>query len=629
VVRTQSEKVRRLRRLAIDLLLAAHQVDCGSCQKYLNCELQSLKQYLGVEDPIVERRGKLLPLNTTNPLFVHDPNKCVLCGRCVRACWDLRGVKVLCYQKANNEFYVYTAQGLSLAESGCRFCGACAEVCPTGAIQDKEEELSKGKNRRAALVPCRSTCPAEIDVPRYLRFIRGREYWAAAAVVREKVPLPLVLGFVCEHPCEMVCRRRPVNEPLAIRYLKRFAAQHDTEEWKAAAVPAEPTGKRVAVVGSGPAGLTAAYFLRLKGHGVTIFEAMKEPGGLLRYGIPSYRLPRWALERDLGEIYRVGVEIQTQAMVESTDQLLAKRYDAVLVAVGAQKGVRLSLPGADGEGVMIGLDFLKKVNAGEKIVLGGRVLVLGGGNVAFDCARTARRLGAGEVYLACLEDRESMPASEEEIQEGEEEGVVVLPARTATRVVRERGRVMGVELLKVENFAFAEDGSVELETVEGSEEVLEAENVIFAVGQAVELPHGFTLSCTERGFIEVDPYSLATSQEGVFAAGDAVTGTSSVVKAAASGRRAARAIDMYLEGTGDLDLRLAPAQFQPKFLGSYPGFAFLPRVAGKRVDPQERIAAFCPVEKELSAEEAAYEAKRCLECDLRIGITPVKFWSAY
>ena len=194
VVRTQSDHIARMRRLAMELILAAHPPECGTCEKYLNCELQSLKQYLGVEELSIKRRAKLLPVNSSNPLFVYDPNKCVLCGRCVRACWDLREVGVLHYMKKGDEFQIYTSDDRPLADAACRFCGACAEVCPTGAIQDKDE-LVKGKNRKVALVPCKGECPAEIDVPRYVRFVKDGDYPAAAAVIREKVPFPGVLGL--------------------------------------------------------------------------------------------------------------------------------------------------------------------------------------------------------------------------------------------------------------------------------------------------------------------------------------------------------------------------------------------------------------------------------------------------
>ncbi len=240
VVHTQSEQISRRRRLAMELLLSGHPPECGTCEKYLNCELQSLKQYLGVEELRVKRRAKLLPVNSSDPLFVYDPNKCVLCGRCVRACWDLREVGVLYYGKKGDEPHIYTVDERPLAEAACRFCGACTEVCPTGAIQDKGE-LVKGKNRKAALLPCKGDCPAEIDVPRYVRLIKDGDYPAAAAVIREKVPFPGVLGYVCDHPCEAGCRRGEVNEPVAIRELKRFAAERDDGSvWKEASIPRSP-----------------------------------------------------------------------------------------------------------------------------------------------------------------------------------------------------------------------------------------------------------------------------------------------------------------------------------------------------------------------------------------------------
>jgi formate dehydrogenase beta subunit len=238
VVTTQSDDLAARRRLAMELILATHPPECGSCEKYLNCELQSLKQYLGVEELRIKRHAKLLPVISSNPLFVYDPNKCVLCGRCVRACWGVREVGALHYRQENGEYYVHTPDDVSLAEAACRFCGACTEVCPTGAIQDKEE-LMRDRNRKAALVPCKSACPAEIDVPRYVRLISEGDYAGAAAVVRERAPFPLVLGYVCDHPCEDVCRRGEVNESVAIRELKRFAAeQDDGSVWQERTTPA-------------------------------------------------------------------------------------------------------------------------------------------------------------------------------------------------------------------------------------------------------------------------------------------------------------------------------------------------------------------------------------------------------
>ena len=281
---TKTPRVADARRQALEEILKGHPTDCGTCNKYLNCEVQALKQYISSEDYKPLGPARLFAVDDSNPLFTLNPNKCVMCTRCVRACKDLRGVGILVEKTKGEDKYISTENDLPLTQAGCRFCGACAEVCPSGAILDKEE-LTKGKNRKTALLPCRYTCPAEIDVPRYLRFIGEGDYAAAAAVIREKVPFPAVLGYVCDHPCEGVCRRGQVNESIAIRELKRFAAEKSGNALsKISKKPA--TGKKVAVVGSGPAGLTAAYYLVLQGHSVTVYDALPQAGGMLCYGIP-------------------------------------------------------------------------------------------------------------------------------------------------------------------------------------------------------------------------------------------------------------------------------------------------------------------------------------------------------
>ena len=627
-VRTKSEAIDSARRLAMELMLAGHPPDCGTCVKYLNCELQSLKQYLVSDHLSVRRRSKLFRVSSDNPLFLQDPNKCVLCGRCVRACHELRGVGVLFYKKKGRETYIGTAEDLPLAESGCRFCGACAEVCPTGAIMDKEE-FAKGKSRKAALVPCRYTCPAEIDVPRYVRHIRERQYAAAAAVIREKAPFPAVLGYVCDHPCETACRRGEVNQPVSIRNLKRFAAEHDDGRlWEGSAQRKPPTDKRVAIIGSGPAGLTAAYYLARQGHGVTVFESLPRPGGMLRYGIPEYRLPRAVLDREIADIEGAGVEIRTDARVESIDGLLGEGFDAALVAVGAHKGSKPSMAGAGNEGVLVGIDFLRAVNAGKKVDIGEKVIVLGGGNVAFDCARVARRLGAAQVLMACIESRCDMPAACDEIDQGEEEGITIYPSRTFTGILSDNGRIKGVEFLDVESFSFDEDKNLSIESVENSHHVIEGETVIFAIGQRPEIPEGFGLD-TAGGLIELDPYTFATNRDEVFAAGDAVTGTASVIDAIASGRKAAAALDRFLGGRGDIDEKLIPASSPGKWLGPDRAFASLGRGEESCALPEERLRTFCKVVEDMDAQTADYESKRCLQCDLRLTIAPVKFWGSY
>ena len=312
---------------------------------------------------------------------------------------------------------------------GCRFCGACAEVCPTGAIQDKEE-LLRDKNRKAALVPCKSNCPAEIDVPRYVRFIKDGDYSGGRRGDPGEGALPLGAGLRLRPSLRERVPRGEVNEPISIRELKRFAAeQDDGSVWKRSSAPTASTEKRVAVVGSGPAGLTAAYYLRLQGHDVTVFESLPEAGGMLRYGIPEYRLPRHVLdERDPGDRGRGGGDQDRHSGGVDRRALrpgLRRRpcrgrrpQGAEAAHTGARQRRR-----PDRHRLPAGREPRRRGGRGQE---GG---VLGGGNVAFDCARVARRLGAEEVHIACLECREEMPASADEIEQGEEEGITIDPPR--------------------------------------------------------------------------------------------------------------------------------------------------------------------------------------------------------
>jgi formate dehydrogenase beta subunit len=625
---TTTEPVQKERQQAIVDILTTHPADCGTCVKYLNCELQSLKQYFSTDDLEIHHRGKLLPVNLDNPLFDLDPNKCVACGRCVRACRDLRGVGILDFQEKNGERYAGTDGGILLAEAGCRFCGACAEVCPTGAILDKED-LTKGMSRKAALVPCRYTCPAEIDVPAYVRAVREGDAARAAAIIREKAPFPAVLGYVCDHPCETACKRGYVSEAISIRELKRFAAGHEAEA-PVDVLPPEPvpTGKTAAIVGSGPAGLTAAWYLARLGHAVTVYEARPLPGGMLRDGIPDYRLPKDALDGEIERIKRVGIDIKTGVRVKSAARLLDEGYDAVLISVGTHRGQKLPVPGADNPGVTTAIDFLQAVNEGNPPELGEKVVILGGGSVAFDCARTARRLGAKEIEVACLEPCDAMLADPEEVAEAEEEGIVVHPATAFTAIETGNGAVKGVICVSVASFELDEDGAAHFDIEEGTERLLAADAVIFAVGQKTDLSPDFGLGLTGRGYVTVDEFTLETSLPGVFAAGDAVTGTSSVIKAIAAGRKTAAAMDRYLGGMGILDVKKKAAALEPN-LGKKEGFAGLKRAPVTKAAAAERVATFDVVTPCFTENEALAEAERCLQCDLRTAIRPVKFWSDY
>ena len=628
-VHTGTEQIKNKRKLALELLLAGHPPDCGTCNKYLNCELQSLKQYLGVEEISIENRIRPFPLNKDNPIFVHDFSRCVLCGRCVRACHDLRGVGILFYKRNGAETYIGTSEDLPLAESGCRFCGACAEVCPTGAIMDKEE-LFRGKNRKNALVPCRYACPAEIDVPRYIRHIQNGEYAEAVAVIREKVPFPWVLGYVCSHPCETECRRSLVNEAISIRDLKRYAVEHDDQRlWERNRNMHPSTGKKVAIVGSGPAGLTAAYYLAILGHSATVFESMPCAGGMMRYGIPAYRLPREVLESEIDSIRVMGVDIQTGTHVESVETYLTNGWDAVVVAIGAHKGLKQDIPGADAEGVTTCVRFLQDVNLGRRIEVGKRVVVLGGGNAAFDCARVALRLGAEQVHLACVESRKELPASRDEMEQGEQEGVSLHPSKTAREILCENGRVTGVEFFDVDAFSFDDDGTLELEVAENTESRIDADMVILAIGQEPEVPESFGLDTDANNRIEVDFYTSETNIEGVYAAGDAVSRAGALIGAIASGRKCAMAVDSFLGGSGSIDEKLAAVTEPSPSLGLDKDFACMGRCESTWVPPEQRISNFCKVVQEMDAGAVDHESNRCLQCDLRMKIATVKVWGSY
>jgi NADPH-dependent glutamate synthase beta subunit-like oxidoreductase len=471
--------------------------------------------------------------------------------------------------------------------------------------------------KAAAEAPCKQACPAGIDVPRYIRLIRNGNFDDALAIVREKIPFPSVCGRVCFRPCEAVCQTRYISGPVAINALKRFAAEKGNIQERPVA---KSTRKHVVIVGSGPGGLTAAYYLAKLGHRITIFEALSKLGGMLRTGIPKYILPEDVLNQEIDAILSLGIEFKLNTPIRKLADVFKESPHAILLAAGLPRGTTLSIPGADLEGVFNGLEFLQNLSMGKAIVIEKkRVCVLGGGGVACDAARTARRLGASEVYIACLESRENMTVQPSEIEEAEKEGVIIHPLRTFTRILGDDVRVSGVECLKLRWMKFDEEGGLHFDRIKGSEHVLEADMVIFAVGQTVDLelisdvPE---IKVTRRGTIVVDPETLQTSKNGVFAVGDIVTGPASVIEAIAMGRKAASSIDKYLGGNGIIDEKLAPPE--EKVTPLMPGLPVDFLVETSKLTLEERLKGFAEVDFTYSEVSAVKEATRCLACDLPI-----------
>lgn len=628
VINTKSEKIDKLRNLSLELILAGHPEECTTCPKYGNCELQTVIQYIGANNSRMKIRNKGFECEESNPLLVHDMNRCVLCGRCVRACNKLRGVGVLQYKKNGLESYVGTLQDKLLKDEDCRFCTACSEICPTGAIRDKKQSIEIADNREDALVPCRNACPAHTDIPKYIRFVKEGKYDEAAAVIREKVPFPKVLGYVCNHECEMHCKRSEVNEAMSIRDIKRYAAEHDSGKyWRKRGKQLPNTGKKVCVVGGGPAGLTAAYYLRKQGHDVTIKEALPTVGGMMSYGIPEYRLPRNIIAEEAMVIADSGVVIEVNERVKNPVNL-KKNYDAVLMAIGTHKGVKLPIEGSDLEGTLVNIDFLRNSSMGKETGIGKKVIVLGGGNVAFDCARTAKRLGASEVYLACLESRETMTADKEEITEAQEEGIIVYPAKTFERI-NGTDKVTGVTFMNVKSFTFDENRRSVIEKEENSEMTIEADTVIFAVGQRSDIADEVGIELGKANSITVNEQTLMSNVEGIFAAGDTVYGTKSVIQAIASGRQAASEIDKYLGGDGDISEKFAPQEEVSDYIGLKEGFAYEKRAITSVESVEERKDNFGLVNHGICSSDIRNESSRCLQCDLRCRISRPRLWSDY
>jgi heterodisulfide reductase subunit A-like polyferredoxin len=515
----------------------------------------------------------------------------------------------------------------------CKACGDCATACPVKVPNEFDETLS---NRAATYrlfpqtipqtfvidkadrAPCVMACPAHINVQGYVQLIKVGKYKEAIELIYRNLPLPGVLGRVCPHPCEKVCRRAEKDQPVSICKLKRFAA--DQVDYATLSLPEiTPREEKIAIVGSGPAGLSAAYYLALKGFKATIFEAGPVLGGWLRVGIPEYRLPRDILEKEIQHILNLGVEAKTNTALGkdfSIQDLKDQGYKSIFLAVGCQKGAKMAIPGEDTSGVVQGVDFLRQAALGQWTEKAKNAVIIGGGNVAIDAARTQVRMGANQVTILYRRTRQEMPAFEEEIDAAIAEGAKIQYLAAPVEVVAANGKVTGLKCIRMELGPPDESGRRRPIPKEGSEFLLEVDTIIPAIGQTID-PLVWDavsgLDRTRKNTIQIDKVTYGTSVEGIFSGGDAGTGPATVVEAVAAGREVAESIQRFLEGADMAAGR--PMQFAEN--PEYPPISEEIRPEKRAMNPELTVAqrkGFQEVELAFPEDEAAREAARCLNC---------------
>ena len=474
---------------------------------------------------------------------------------------------------------------------------------------------------------CQHACPAGIDVPNYVASIAMEKYEQAVEIIRERNPFPAVCGRICIHPCEFKCRRGELDEPVAIRALKRFASDWYFDNIGHAPKPFPVTQEsKIAVVGAGPAGLTSAFFLAKMGYPVTVFETQSLAGGMLGLAVPEFRLPREVIRQEVDYIASCGVEILYNSPIDAkhtVDDLKEEGYKAIFIAAGAQASKRIGILGEQEglEGLYYGLNFLTDIRTGKDIKLKGKIVVLGGGNVAFDAARTSLRIGASAVEIWYRRTIAEMPAWEKDIEEAIEEGVVIHPFWAPKQILHEGGRVSGIEFMRSKTVSDEEGRSV-LSVDEKTTEKVKANAIIIAIGQAPDISFLSEDSQLERalwGSLVVDENTLSTNISGIFAGGDFTTGPSTVIRAIASGRRAALAMDNYLQGEkGRISIldEKSSMRVEHRLALEEESQEEKPRAKLGMERPEERAFDFREVEKGFEEEQAWYEAMRCLRCDL-------------
>ncbi len=620
----------------------------GGMQASLDLAEAGLKVYLLERSPAIG--GTMAQLDKTFP--TNDCSMCIMSPKLVEVgrhlnieiitTADIEGIS-----GEPGDFRVKIRQRPRYVNlAACTGCGDCAAACPVSRLDEFNGGLSQRRAvykpypqaipnafaiEKAGTAPCRDACPINQRAQGYLALVREGRFADAYRTIKEDNPFPSICGRVCNHRCEDECSRNAGDTPVNIMGLKRFVADWWWAQDESVRKPVEPgpqaaSGKAVAVVGSGPAGLTCALDLVRRGHAVTVYEALPVAGGMMRVGVPEYRLPQDVVQREIDDILAEGVRLELNHRVDDVPELLKQGFDAVFVGTGAHQASKLPIPGADLPQVKLATDFLRAAslqrNGGEdaSVGIGGKkVLVLGGGNVAIDVAMTCVRLDAAWVGMSCLESRAKMPAHDWEVRDAEEEGIEVFAGRTFKEITQQDGRVSGVRCVQVDLHGFME-GRPDFTELPGTEEVIQADTVIFAIGQAPQLGKLKEQAETLRGrFLKVDPDSLATSLPGIFAGGDVVTGTTFVVDAIAAGHKAAQAIDNYLNGKELKSEKSRPPRVEIDELEVRQRMLANPALGAARIEPQKRPADqrsqdFEEVYLALSEAEARAEAARCLGC---------------
>lgn len=571
-------------------------------------------------------------------------NALAICNCCGCSCFGLRNANL--YRNPDWSRSNYVSQ---VDTEKCVACGECVENCPSNALTLGQKLCSKepvevpkekdtpydtkwGKDkwnfdyRHRKVVddggtsPCKTGCPAHIAVQGYIKMASHGRYRDALELIKKENPLPAICGRICPRKCEAVCTRGDVDEPLAVDEVKKFIADQDMKaEHRYVPEKMVKRSGRIAVIGAGPAGLSCAYFLAVDGYEVTVFEKQKKLGGMLTLGIPSFRLEKDVVESEIDVLKELGVEFKTGVEVGkdvTIPELRKQGYNAFYLAIGAQAGRGLGLEGENSEGVMTGVEFLRRVNLGEDLRLEGPAVVIGGGNVAIDVARTAERIGASSIEMFCLESRQEMPALDEEIEEAESEGIVINNSWGPKRIIVENGHVVGVEFKKCIS-VFDENKRFSPKFDENTTKVVKASHVLLSVGQGIDwgkLLEGSKIELNPNKTIKADPITFQTGEEDVFAGGDALTGPKFAIDAIALGKQGYISIHRYVHGDSLTLVREREYHALDKENLSLDGYDRLPRQRALHAEGSKSKESFKDTRVTFTEEQVKKETQRCLGC---------------